>query len=240
MQKSLATAINEARRFAGGDYQNLLYKGDQLSAEERRTGIDQLHRLTGLSKSYLDKVDLRVSIQNFCKELLREQGLSVGRLDGRLTGAEGSATAETPGFDPSMTAIRPPYTAMMNQYAREELGYTETSREYFALGGGITAPWDWGFSGTSAGQGFADTSENLRAALERNPHMRVFIASGYYDLATPFHAVEYTVAHMGLPAKLRQQFTWTEYEAGHMMYIHVPSLMKLKKDVDAFYSSAVR
>lgn len=235
-QGGLTKAVAEAKRFAGGDYQLLLYKGDQLTAEERKRGIDQLARLTGLSKAFLEASELRVEIQHFCKELLRDQGLSVGRLDGRLIGRVGGALAETPEFDPSLTAIRPPYTSLMEQYARQELGWAQDDREYFALGGGVTSPWDWGIAGAGFGQGFADTSVDLRQAMERNPHMRVLVASGYYDLATPFHAVEYTVAHMGLEPELRKNFTWTEYEAGHMMYIHVPSLQKLKADVDKFYA----
>lgn len=236
LQKDLRKAVDESRKFAAGDYQLLLYKGDALTAEERKRGVDQLARLTGLSRDFLERSELRVEIQRFTKELLRDRGLTVGRLDGRLTGIEGSPTAETPTFDPSMTAIRPPYTAIMNQYAREQLGWDE-EKEYFALGGGITAPWDWGVT-QNGGQGYADTSANLRAALERNPHMKVFIATGYYDLATPFHAVEYTVSHMGLPAALRKNLRWSEYEAGHMMYIHVPSLKKLKTDVDNFYDES--
>lgn len=238
LQKDLRHAVEESRKFAAGDYQLLLYKGDALTPEERKRGIDQLARLTGLSRNFLDHSDLRIEIQRFTKELLRDRGLTVGRLDGRLTGQEGSATAETPSFDPSLTAIRPPYTAVMNQYAREHLGWEE-DKEYFALGGGITSAWDWGIA-QNGGQGFADTSVNLRAALERNPHMKVFIASGYYDLATPFHAVEYTVAHMGLSPSLRKNLQWSEYEAGHMMYIHVPSLKKLKRDIDAFYQASAR
>lgn len=236
LQKDLRKAVDESRKFAAGDYQLLLYKGDLLTSEERKRGIDQLARLTGLSREFLDRSDLRVEIQRFTKELLRERGLTVGRLDGRLTGQEGSATAETPSFDPSLTAIRPPYTSIMNQYARENLGFEE-EKEYFALGGGITAPWDWGIA-QIGGQGYADTSENLRAALERNPHMKIFIASGYYDLATPFHAVEFTVSHMGLSPELRKNLRWAEYEAGHMMYIHVPSLKKLRVDVDKFYDES--
>ena len=209
--------------------------------EERKRAADQLARLTGLPPRYLEQSELRIEIRHFCKELLRDRGLTVGRLDGRLTAAEGSALSETPGFDPSMTAIRTPYTSLMNQYAREELGWVSEEKEYFALGGGITSPWDWGVTSGgagSAGQGYADTSVDLRGAMEKNPHMKVFIASGYYDLATPFHAVEYTVSHMGLPETLRKNFTWREYEAGHMMYIHVPSLQKLKVDVDGFYDAS--
>jgi carboxypeptidase C (cathepsin A) len=160
--------------------------------------------------------------------------LTVGRLDSRLTGTDGDGGAATPEFDPSLAAIMPPYTQAMNQYVREELKY-KTDSVYFSLGGGIL-PWDY----SSAQNRFADTSDSLRAALDRNPHMKVFVANGYYDLATPFFATEYTFSHLGLNPKLRGNIVMKEYEAGHMMYIHVPSLMKLKQDVAAFLDAAVK
>jgi len=122
----------------------------------------------------------------------------------------------------------------MNQYARQDLGY-QTDAIYFALGGG-TLPWDY----SSAQNQFADTSNTLRSAFDRNPFMKVFVANGYYDLATPFFATEYTFSHMGLAAKHRANVTMKEYESGHMMYIHVPSLLKLKGDVGAFIEGAVQ
>ena len=121
----------------------------------------------------------------------------------------------------------------MNQYVRDELQY-KTDAIYFALGGGIL-PWDY----SSAQNQFADTSNALRSAFDRNPFMKVFVANGYYDLATPFFATEYTFAHMGLAPKHRLQITMKEYEAGHMMYIHVPSLLKLKVDISAFIDNAI-
>ena len=192
LQKDLSKAVEEARRFASGPYLQLLYKGGSLTPAEREAAAEQLARLTGLSKSYILLTGLRPEIQRFTKELLRSEGRTVGRLDSRLTGLTPADTAESPEFDPSSTAIRPPYTAMMNYYARGELGF-ETDREYFALGGGIASPWNYDVPG---GQGFADTAQNLRSAMMKNPHMKVFIAYGYYDLATPFHAVEYTFNHL--------------------------------------------
>jgi carboxypeptidase C (cathepsin A) len=238
LQSSLEKAIGEARKYAAGEYQTVLYKGDSLTAAERQKAIAQLARLTGLSPAFIDRSDLRIEIQRFCKELLRDKGLTVGRLDGRLTGSsEGTLGAERPEFDPSLTAIRPPYTAAMNQYAREELGL-ETEFEYYALGGGITSPWDFQVAVPPYNQGYADTSIALREALAKNPYMKVFVAMGYYDLATPFEAATYTIQHMGLDAELRKNFRFSEYEAGHMMYIHEASLSKLKKDADSFYSFA--
>jgi carboxypeptidase C (cathepsin A) len=240
LQASLEKAIGEARRYAAGEYQQVLYKGDTISAGERKRAAAQLARLTGLDASFLDRSDLRVEIHRFCKELLRDRGVTVGRLDGRLSSPdEGANAAERPEFDPSLAAIRPPYTAAMNQYARQELGF-ETDLEYFALGGGITSPWDFNVTGTGTpGQGYADTSIALRDALAKNPFMKVFVASGYYDLATPFEAAAYTIHHMGLEPALRNNFRFAEYHSGHMMYIHTDSLRKLKRDADAFYAFAL-
>jgi carboxypeptidase C (cathepsin A) len=113
-----------------------------------------------------------------------------------------------------MTAIRPPYTATFNDYVRRALGY-KTDLNYYILGGGIGTPWDWG----PGNSGFPDTSESLRAAFAKNPAMRLFVASGYYDLATPYFATDYTLAHLGLDPSQRSRVVTSEYEAGHMMYI---------------------
>ncbi|MBM3814315.1 MAG: peptidase S10 [Acidimicrobiia bacterium] len=236
LQKDLQKAIEEARQYASGPYVQVLQKGDLLSAEEYSVAVKKLARLTGLSESYIRLANLRPEIQRFCKELLRPAGKTVGRLDSRLTGIAPADTAEQPEFDPSMTAIRPPYTAMMNAYARMQLKFS-TDWEYFALGGGITSPWNYDLPG---GQGYADTSVNLKNAMAKNPHTKVFIGSGFYDLATPFHAVEYTISHLGLDPALRSNIRWAEYEAGHMMYIHLPSLEKLKHDISGFYRFALR
>jgi carboxypeptidase C (cathepsin A) len=233
--RPLEAVLDEARAFAGGEYTVALAKGDRLEAGERAALVEKLGRLTGLGKAWLDEANLRVEIQQFCKELLRSEKRTVGRLDSRFKGIDEDAVGESPDFDPSLAAIRPPYTAMFNDYVRRQLGYKD-DRHYYILGGGITAPWDFG----PGGGGFADTSEALRSAFSKNPSMRVFVASGYYDLATPFFATEYTLAHMGLDASQRSRITTGEYEAGHMMYIHAGELGRLKKDVAAFLEAALR
>jgi carboxypeptidase C (cathepsin A) len=229
----LAKVIEEVERFAAGDYASALGKGDQLVGEEQRRVTAALARFTGLSPAWLEQNDLRIEIRAFCKELLRSERRTVGRLDSRFKGIDATAAGEEPDFDPSMAAIRPPYTAMLNDYVRRDLGY-KTDLTYHILGGGI-GPWEWG----SAGEGFPDTSEALRSALAKNPAMKLFVASGYYDLATPFFATEYTLAHMGLDPTQRPRVHAAEYEAGHMMYIHEGELAKLKKDVVAFLQAAL-
>jgi carboxypeptidase C (cathepsin A) len=178
---------------------------------------------------------MRVDIEHFCKELLIDDRRTVGRLDSRFKGIDESGVSETPDFDPSMAAIRPPYTAMFSQYVRSELNY-KSDLTYYILGGGI-GPWDWGTGGRA---GFPDVSCALRSAFAKNPDMKLFVASGHFDLATPYFATKYTLDHLGLEPAERARVTTREYEAGHMMYIHEAELAKLRHDVAAFIEGALR
>ncbi|MBS1721419.1 MAG: peptidase S10 [Armatimonadetes bacterium] len=230
LRENLATTLQRAREFAGGAYATALAAGDRLDHEGKQQTLDELARLTGLSHKFLELCDMRINIQAFCKELLRNERRTVGRLDSRIKGIDdwSKGYSEVPGHDPSMSMLMPPYTATFNQYVRQQLGYeTDLAYEIFK---GVKKPWDWG----SAGDGHPDTSEALRAAMAKNPYMKIFVASGYYDLATPFYATEYTIAHMGIDPELRGNITTREYEAGHMMYVHVPSLRTLRDDVRGF------
>jgi carboxypeptidase C (cathepsin A) len=231
--KPLGEFLREVAAFAGGEYPGALTKGDRLTAAERQEVVKKVARYTGLSETYVDEADLRIEIQRFCKELLRRERRTVGRLDSRFKGIDESGVSERPEFDPSMTAIRPPYTAAFNDYVRRGLGY-KSDTVYHILGGGIGTPWDFG-----GGNGFADTSDALRSAFAKNPDMKVFVASGYYDLATPYFATEYTLTHMGLDPTQRSRVSTSYYEAGHMMYIHEGELARLKQDVARFLSSAL-
>ncbi len=232
--KDLRAVLDEVRGFAGREYPVALAKGDRLPREERAALVTRLARYTGLGERFVDNSDLRIEIQHFCKELLRDERRTVGRLDSRFKGIDENAVDHEPGFDPSMAAIRPPYTAMLNDYVRRSLGY-KSDLAYYILGGGITTPWDWGPDGVLG----ADTSESLRSAFSKNPDMKLFVASGFYDLATPFFATEYTLSHLGLEESQRARISTSYYEAGHMMYIHEAELARLKKDVTGFLSSAL-
>jgi carboxypeptidase C (cathepsin A) len=217
-------------------YADALAKGDRLTPQERSAVADRLAKFTGLSKSYVENSDLRVDEPHFVKELMRDQRKTVGRLDSRFTGSDRSGIAETAGFDPSMSAIRPPYTAMFNQYVRTELGY-KSDLEYYILGGGFRFDeWDWGVQRG----GFPDTARALKDAFDKNPYMKLFIGSGYYDLATPYYATQYTINHMGLDTAQHSRITLGYYGAGHMMYIQDSSLGELKNDVGKFIQSSLK
>jgi len=227
---------SEVEQWAASGYADALVKGDRLTAQERQDVIDHLARYTGLSKTYIDESNLRIDEPHFTKELLRDQRKTIGRLDSRFTGTSRSAVAERAQFDPSMSAIRPPYTAMFNQYVRSELGY-KSDLEYYILGGGFRFDeWDWGVQRG----GFPDTAESLKDAFDKNPFMKLFVGSGYYDLATPYFATQYTLNHMALDPAQHARVSLGYYGAGHMMYIQDSSLGELKKDISAFMTGALK
>lgn len=229
-KRDLRELLREVADWAEADYTVALAKGDRMTVDERVSIAEKLARYTGLSRRFILGADLRVNIMSFCKELLRDDKRAVGRLDSRFIGIMASAEGAAFDFDPSMHAITPPYTAVYNQYVREQLAY-ETDLNYEILSYKVNENWKY------EGGRFPDTSEGLRAAFAKNPFMRVLVAQGYYDLATPFQAAYYSLAHMGLDAALRDNVTISEYEAGHMMYVHEPSLAKLKADARAFIRS---
>lgn len=233
LKDDLQRVVDESRRFAVGKYASALAQGDAIDPSERSLVLDTLARYTGLSHKFLDLTDLRINIHDFCKELLRSERRTVGRLDSRVKGIEdfGLGHAQRPDHDPSMSMLTPPYLSAFSDYVRRTLGYeTDLPYEIFS---GIKNPWDWG----SAGDGHPDTSEALRAALSKNRYMKVFVANGYYDLATPFFATEYTLSHMGLDPEVRGNFVLRYYEAGHMMYVKDECLVQLCTDVRLFVQS---
>jgi carboxypeptidase C (cathepsin A) len=230
--KPLREVLAEAEAFARRDYVVALAQGDALPAREKAAVVRKLARYTGLSATYIEQARLRVVIYRYCKELLRDQGKTVGRLDSRFTGLDAQDVNEFPEFDPSYTAILPPYTAMMNHYARSVLGY-EIDTAYEALSFKVNQEWEW------KRESYDDTSEALRQALAQNPYLKVFVAQGYYDLATPHLAAEYTFAHMDMPAAARDNIHIHYYEAGHMMYLDSACLAQLKDDAAAFLAAAL-
>ena len=164
---------------------------------------------------------------------MRSERRSIGRLDGRFKGYDSNLATDSTDYDASEAAIRPPYTATFNNYVRSELGY-KTDLEYYILGGGI-GPWNWGTNNN-----YVDTSTALRNALAKNPFLKVFVAMGYYDMATPYYAVEYTLGHISIDPLLLKNFSTNHYEAGHMMYIDEKSLAKLHADVAKFMDDSMR
>lgn len=230
--RPLRDVLAEVEAWAETDYTVALMKGDRLTEAERTEVINTLARYTGLETRFIDHSNLRIHIMRFCKELMRDQKRTVGRLDSRFQGIDTLPISEMPDFDPSFMAIIPPYTATFNQYARAELGY-ETDTEYEALSFKVNMGWEY------EGGKYPDTSEAMRSAFAKNPFMKLFLAAGFYDLATPYFATYYTVNHMDIDPALRGNIHISEYEAGHMLYLDVKSLAKLKADVVTFMGLAL-
>jgi carboxypeptidase C (cathepsin A) len=224
-QKTLA----EVEKFALGEYTLALMKGSALTAEERQCLVRKLARYTGLSEEYVRRANLRIEIHRFLKELLRSSHQIVGRYDSRFVGNDGDAVAEYAGFDPSYAAVQGPYTALMQEYLAKDLHYVRETR-YRILTSRVQ-PWDFG----PAKNRYLNVSLSLREALARNAGLRVFVANGYYDLATPYLATRYTFEHLDLGGDLYKRVCMGYYDAGHMMYIDKKSLHKLRKDLAAFF-----
>lgn len=232
--KPLTDVLREAENFASNEYMPALLRIDKLSATEKTSLSEKFSRYTGLSAKFVEQNNFRIDLGEFLKELLRDQRRSVGRLDSRFTGIDRDAAGNNTDGDPSMNAIRPPYTSVFNDYIRKDLNF-KSDLEYYILGGGITAPWNW-----NNDNGYADTSQRLKLAMAKNPYMKVWLAQGFYDMATPYFAAEYTVSAMNLDAELRRNVSFTYYEAGHMMYIEKKSLTQLKSDLEKFMQNSMR
>jgi carboxypeptidase C (cathepsin A) len=233
-EKSLEEVVAAAEEFAMGPYLRGLAAGDSLSKEDRDELVARMSRLTGLSREYVERSNLRVPMQRFGKELLRSRGRIVGRFDSRYTGLSSDLVREMADYDPSASAVFGAFTSAMNDYLRSELK-VEEDRVYEILPSDQVQPWDY----SEFTNRFVDASGGLRQAMIENPFLKVFAACGYYDLATPTLAMEYTRDHLRLPEELRDNFSMDFYEAGHMMYVHEPSLKKLRKDLLNFYDAAL-
>ncbi len=232
-ERSLDDLLAEVRAFALGDYASALLQGHALPAEEEEQIARRLAAYMGVAVDFVQRHNLRVPIFRFTKELLRDQGLTTGRLDSRFTGADRDSGGERFEYDPSYAVIQGPYTATFNDYIRRELQF-ESDLAYEILTARVH-PWNY----ETFQNAHVYVAETLRKAMNINPYLKVFVANGYYDLATPFLATEYTFNHLMLPPARRADVSMSYYEAGHMMYVQQPSLSRLKADLAAFLENAL-
>jgi carboxypeptidase C (cathepsin A) len=232
-RRPLQSLLREVEQFAAGEYASALLLGDQLPRRERAQIVQRLARYTGLAPEFIERSNLRINDQHFFKELLRDRGQTVGRLDSRLLGRDRLGVTEKPEYDPLMTATGGPYTATFYDYVRSDLKF-EADIPYEII---TEFVWPWSYSEFE--NQFVNVGERLRSAMTRNPYLKVFFGNGYFDLGTPYFASEYVVNHLGLDETIRKNLSMAYYEAGHMMYIHLPSLAKLKGDLADFIQSAI-
>lgn len=228
----LGSFLKTVERFAVDEYAVALLQGAAVDAQRRQRAVAALAEYTGLPPAYVEENELRVPIFRFAKELLRAQRRIIGRFDSRVTGIDNDPAGEGYEFDPSYSAFFGTAASTLNDYVRGELGF-KSDLPYEILTSRVQ-PWDYG----AFENRYVNLAQSLRAAMTRNPFLRVFVASGYYDLATPYFATDYTFNHLGLDKSLRSNIQMAYYEAGHMMYFHRPSLVKMKEDLTTFLRDA--
>jgi carboxypeptidase C (cathepsin A) len=229
--RPLREVLAEAQAYAGRDYLWVLAQGARLTAEDRAAAVARLAALTGLSPDYVDRVNLRPEHVRFLTELLRDQRRTVGRIDGRFAGWDTDYGREQWSSDPSIDAIIGPYTAALNHYVRTELGYA-SDLPYEILTDRVH-PWSF----REFENQHVHVLDQLAAAMRANPHMRVHVACGYHDAATPYFAAEHTFAHLAIPAEVAANIEFAYYEAGHMMYLHEPSRLAQSAQLGAFVTT---
>ncbi|TWT95197.1 Serine carboxypeptidase [Botrimarina colliarenosi] len=229
--KPLTEVVAEAEAFAAGDFADALLQGAAMPAEKRKEVVAEAARLTGLSEEYLEATDLRVSMWRFSKELLRGRNQLIGRYDSRYVGPGVDGAGESMDYDPSDAAFEGIFCAGMNAYLADDLDYQD-DRVYETL----TSVQPWNYKPFI--NRYVTTAERLRDAMVKNPALEVFAACGYFDLATPAFAMKHTRDHTMTTDALRERFTTGYYEGGHMMYVHEPSLEKLRKDLVEWYEKA--
>ncbi len=232
--EDLEAFMKEVEEWAITDYATTLLAGSAATPAERQETLDQMHLYTGLDKEYLERSSLRVSAPEYEKEILRDKGLVVGRLDARFTGPTGDPQGRAPQHDPQSSAISSAYTSAWNKYLRSELGY-DGEREY--VPSGMARDWNW--DRERGGGGFfpgasPNVAPDLARALTRNPRLEVLLINGIYDLATPYFAAVWTFDNLNLPADLRDNIERADFAAGHMMYVEQSLLEQWRDTLRAF------
>ena len=228
--EDLESFLDEVRRFTRDEYLPALFQGAYLTAEEKDALATKLSAYTGIDKGYFLRSDLRILTGRYVKELLRSQGAIIGRLDSRYRAQEPDQVAENARFDASSAAISAAYSSAFRSYLRNELNAV-LDRPYYSSGPEVGENWVYDRRGGYREPSYVNTAPKLADAMARNPHLKVMVASGYYDLITPFFDAEFTLARHGIDFS-RVEMTY--YQAGHMMYVHEPAFEKLTQDMRRF------
>lgn len=241
--EDLVAFMQEVEDFAYREYAPALLKGSRLGAEERAAVLAKLARYTGVDEDYWDRADLRVAHTQFVKEVLRDRKEQAGRIDSRFAGRSFDLLGESMNYDPFNAAVAPAFTASFLSYYHNELEFGRDLE--YNVSGGLFGEWDWshstpGVGGFGSKVPFPNTAADLAYAMGQSPHMKLLVMQGHFDLATPQAATEYAIEHMDLLPEQRENVTMEYYDAGHMMYLHPPSLVKFKEDLSRFILDACR
>lgn len=229
----LVAFLREVGDYARGPFTAAIEQGDRLSVADRRAVAEKVHEYTGLSVDYLLAANLRVTESAFDHELLKSRGLTVGRIDSRFVGATYDLLAKESEYDPQSNALRFAYAGAFLDYYHGDLNFG-AGKTYLTTNFAVGDKWKWEHHTDAGVQMAVNTGYDLARALVEDPHLQVLVLNGYYDLATPFSGTEYMMDHLGIGAEAHERIRMKYYEAGHMMYIHPPSLKQMRADVGAF------
>jgi carboxypeptidase C (cathepsin A) len=230
----LAAFYEKAKRFAVDVYAPALMKGNRLGAQERKTVIAGMSSLLGVSEEYIDRANLRIKHQQYAQELLRDRELIAGRIDSRFTGNTLNLLGEKMDYDPMFTAVGPAFVSNFLDYYHNDLKFGR-DKDY-VVSGKLWMKWDWNHAqpGSNFPLPSPNTMPDLSRAMNDNPELRILVQQGYYDLATPAFATEYMMDHLQINEDLQKNIRVEFYDAGHMMYLHPPSLVKYRDDLAGF------
>ena len=226
LQADLPKALAEAREFARTEYTTAMHQGKALPADEEKKIIAELARLTGLTPELIEDNHMRIDSGVFRRNLLHKQGLILGGYDARITGRDDQPAAADPEFDPSYAATYGPFSAAMNSYVREELKF-EDDLPYEIIA--RVQPWNYG-----AHNSYPGVANRLATVINQNPYLRVLVLNGRCDLVCPPDTMHYSLDHMEVAPAYRTNISYVEFDAGHMMYVNLPDLKKLRKTLEEF------
>lgn len=232
--KDLLALLKESENFSINEYSVALFKGDSLDPNDREIIINKLSRFTGLSPLYIEQANLRVGMHQFTKELLRDEKRTIGRFDSRYKGIDYDICSSEFEYDPSREAISGGFAAAFNHYVRSELKWEKDDHyEIFAR----VHPWNYGKNASNC---FLNLTDTLRETMTKNPYLHAFVATGYYDLATPYFSVDYTFKHLGLDPSLKANVTMKYYDGGHLLYTQEEEREKFNEDISAFIKASLQ
>lgn len=239
---SLADYVEEARKFAREVYAPALAKGDTISTDEKHSVAMALSKLIGIRAEFIEQANLRVSLNAFRKELLRDRRKTIGRFDARYTGVDPDATGDRPEYDPSGTAITGAFISAFRNYIGTSLNY-KTDMPYL-VSARVAKEFDWNWKHKAPGSNYPqlapDVAIDLGAAMRIDPHLKLLSLNGYYDMATPFFGTEYDIHHMMLEPAQKANIEFRYYPSGHMVYLNPDALHQLRLDLDAWYDEVLR
>ncbi|WP_268034718.1 S10 family peptidase [Algoriphagus sp. PAP.12] len=234
--------VQEVREFTENEYAPALFKGNTISDAEKNQIAQKLESYSGISAEIWLRADLKLNAGETFQEMLRDEKMTVGRLDSRYKGINLDPMSMSSFTDPQSDAISPAYTSLFLDYFHGSLGVSKDLLYATSAGGRNGFRWDWSHRGNQywGTDGAITTLPDMADALSKDPNMKVLIMNGYYDLATVFYGVEHSISHLGLPKSASDRIKMTYYEAGHMMYTHLPSAQKFRDDLKAFIEDTLR